>query len=89
MKASRPTERTEAGTVTDSTVELAKARSPMEVTVSGSVTSVAEPLYFTRTPASSISKSSASAARTVTGMDALLVAPASVVTVAVSLPEPA
>ena len=44
MKASRPIERTEAGTVTDSTVELAKARSPMEVTVSGRVTSVADPL---------------------------------------------
>ena len=89
MKASRPIERTEAGIVTDSTVELAKARSPMEVTVSGRVTSVAEPLYLTRTPASSISKSSASAARTVTGMDAVFVVPASVVTVAVSVPEPA
>ena len=89
MKASRPIERTEAGIVTCSTVELAKARSPIEVTVSGRVTSVAEPLYLTRTPSSLISKSSASAARTVTGMDAVLVAPASVVTVAVSLPEPA
>ena len=89
MKASRPIERTEAGIVTDSTVELAKARSPMEVTVSGRVTSVDEPLYFTRTPSSLISKSSASAARTVTGIDAVLAAPASVVTVAVSVPEPA
>ena len=89
MKASRPIERTEAGIVTDSTVELAKARSPMEVTVSGRVTSVAEPLYVTRTPSSLISKSSASAARTVTGMDAVLAAPPSVVTVAVSVPEPA
>ena len=57
--------------------------------MSGRVTSVAEPLYFTRTPSSLISKSSASAARTVTGMDAVLAAPPSLVTVAVSVPEPA
>ncbi len=89
MKASWPIDRTEAGIVTFSTLELAKARSAMEVTVSGIVTSVAEPLYFTRTPSSLISKSSASAARTVTGIVAVLTAPPSVVTVAVSVPEPA
>ena len=44
MKASLPMLRTAAGIVTCSTVELAKARSPMSVTPAGMTTSVASAL---------------------------------------------
>ena len=80
--------RTLAGTQTESRA-IDEKLEPMPVTPSGIRMFGSVPLYSTRTPFSSVTKSPRGSGWTVTGTVTVLVTPAALVTVAVREPVPA